>query len=93
MNEQQDSLIKAHQTEEQVYLGWVIDDQVHALWAVEISYLLLTCWITLSTQYWVNYPGLSKRQVLQILKMKQIAPLENPSGQDNPPAAPPNSQE
>ncbi len=52
---------------------------VYMFWAVEIVYYFLACWITLSTQYWIHYPGLTKRQVLQILKMKLIPIPQNPS--------------
>ena len=45
------------------------------LWVLELLYLIVVCWVTLSIQYWINYPGLTKRQVIQILKMKIIAPI------------------
>lgn len=41
-------------------------------WALELIYFLFACWVTLSAQYWINYPGLTKRKVLQILKMKLL---------------------
>ena len=45
---------------------------IYMFWALELIYFLFACWVTLSAQYWINYPGLTKRKVLQILKMKLI---------------------
>lgn len=58
--------------ERKIILGWVLLEPRYMLWVVELLYLLLTCWVCLSSQYWINYPGLSKLQVLQILKLKLI---------------------
>ena len=61
-------------TEQSVFLGWLIFQPLYVLWALELLYLVLSCWVCLSSRYWINYPGLTKRQVLQILKLKLLAP-------------------
>ena len=50
-----------------IFLGWLIFKPYFTVWVLELVYLLLSCWILLSVQYWVNYEGLTKRQVLAIL--------------------------
>ena len=56
--------------EKEVFLGWLIFEPIYVMWAVEIIYFVVACWICLSTTYWCNYDGLTKKQVLQILKLK-----------------------
>ena len=58
------------ETEDKIFLGWVIFKPVYSLWALELLYQLAACWVCLSAAYWINYLGLSKRQVLQIIKFK-----------------------
>ena len=52
---------------------------VYMFWALELIYCFFACWITLSAQYWIHYPNMTKRQVLQILKMKLIPLDRNPT--------------
>lgn len=47
--------------EERIILGWLILRPVYMIWTMELIYMLLTCWVCLSSTYWINYPGLSKR--------------------------------
>lgn len=60
------SAIKSGYEDEEagIFFGWMIEEPHYLFWSTELIYLLLTCWICLSCQYWINYPGLSKRQVL-----------------------------
>jgi len=57
---------------DRIFLGWVIFEPIYMMWALELLHLLTACWVCLSVTYWINYPGLSKRQVLQILKLKLL---------------------
>lgn len=59
--------------QEVILLGWLVFSPLYMLWVVEAVYAFSACWVCLSAQYWINYPGLTKREVLQILKLKTLA--------------------
>jgi hypothetical protein len=52
---------------QKIFLGWMIFNPQYSMWLLELTYLVISCWICLSTQYWINYPSLTKRQVTAIL--------------------------